>query len=65
MFVIPVNNSSQQTIQSFEVSPGNREIVHHALVFQDTSLIPLTLDQNDPLPGYSAFGGTGSPTSKL
>jgi hypothetical protein len=65
MFVIPVNNASQQTIQSIEVYPGNREIVHHALVFQDTSRIPLTLDQRDPLPGYSAFGGTGSPTSRL
>jgi hypothetical protein len=65
MFVIPVNNSVQQTIQSIEVYPGNREIVHHALVFQDTSIIPLTLDQNDTLPGYSSFGGTGSATSKL
>jgi len=65
MFVIPVNNSTQQTIQSIEVYPGNREIVHHALVFQDTSSVPFTLDQNDPLPGYSAFGGTGSATSKL
>jgi hypothetical protein len=65
MFVIPVNNATQQTIQSVEVYPGNREIVHHALVFQDTSSLPFTLDQNDPLPGYSAFGGTGSPSSKL
>jgi hypothetical protein len=65
MFVIPVNNRTQQTIQSIEVYPGNREIVHHALVFQDTSVIPFNLDQNDPLPGYSAFGGTGSPTSRL
>lgn len=65
MFVVPVNNASQQTIQSIEVFPGNREIVHHVLVFQDTSSIPKKLDQNDPLPGYSAFGGTGSPSSKL
>lgn len=65
MFVIPVNNSQQQTIQRIEVFPGNREIVHHALVFQDTSTTPLELDQNDPLPGYSAFGGTGSPSSRL
>lgn len=65
MFVIPMNNASQQTIQSIEVFPGNRAIVHHALVFQDTSSIPFTLDQNDPLPGYSAFGGTGSSSSKL
>lgn len=65
MFVIPVNNTAQQTIQSIEVYPGNRQIVHHALVFQDTSSIPLNLDLNDPLPGYAAFGGTGSPSSKL
>lgn len=65
MFVIPVNNTAQQTIQRIEVYPGNREIVHHALVFQDTSKIPFNLDKNDPLPGYSAFGGTGSPTSRL
>ena len=65
MFVIPVNNSTQRTIQSIEVYPGNRNIVHHALVFQDTSTTPLQLDQADPLPGYDAFGGTGSPTSKL
>lgn len=65
MFVIPVNNTAQQTIQSIEVFPGNRQIVHHALVFQDTSSVPLNLDLSDPLPGYAAFGGTGSPSSKL
>lgn len=65
MFVIPVNNANQQTIQSVEVVPGNREIVHHALVYQDTSTIPFNLDKNDPMPGYNAFGGTGSLTSRL
>jgi hypothetical protein len=65
VFVLPINNSSQQFIREIEVVPGNREIVHHVLVFQDSSSIPLQLDNNDPLPGYTAFGGTGSPTSKL
>ena len=65
VFAIPVNNAVLQTIQSIEVVPGNRDIVHHALVFQDTSDIPFNLDKNDPLPGYSAFGGTGSKSSKL
>jgi len=65
MFVLPLNNNNQQFIQKIEVVPGNRKIVHHALVFQDSSSLPLQLDNNDPLPGYSAFGGTGSPTSKL
>ena len=65
VFAIPVNNASQQTIQSIEVAPGNRDMVHHALVFHDTSDVPFNLDKNDPLPGYSAFGGTGSKSSKL
>ena len=65
VFVLPVNNSQQQTIQSIEVYPGNRQLVHHALVFQDTSSVPYNMDLSDPLPGYSAFGGTGSNSSKL
>lgn len=64
-FVLPLNNANQEFIEKIEVVPGNLDIVHHALVFQDTSLIPLNLDLGDPLPGYSAFGSTGSPTSKL
>jgi hypothetical protein len=65
IFVLPLNNATQKFIEKIEIVPGNREIVHHALVFQDSSLLPLQLDNNDPLPGYSAFGGTGSNSSKL
>ncbi|MFM8568427.1 MAG: hypothetical protein ACKOB6_02305 [Candidatus Kapaibacterium sp.] len=65
VFVIPMNNAGQLTVQSIEVTPGNREIVHHALVFHDTSDAPYKKDLQDPLPGYSAFGGTGSASSKL
>ena len=65
MFVLPLGNNAMQYIEQIEVVPGNRDIVHHALVFQDTSDIPWQLDQADPLPGYSAFGGTRSPSSKL
>lgn len=65
VFVIPLNNPSREYIQSIEVVPGNRDIVHHALIYQDTSSIPLNLDKADPLPGYTAFGSTGSPTSKV
>lgn len=64
-FVLPVNNSTQQMIQSLEVVPGDRSIVHHVLVYQDTSSIPLNLDLADPLPGYTAFGGTASQSSQL
>ncbi|RYD53300.1 MAG: T9SS type A sorting domain-containing protein [Sphingobacteriales bacterium] len=65
VFVIPVNNAQQQKIQRIEVVPGNKAIVHHVLVYQDTSSTPLQLDAADPGPGYTAFGGTGSTTSQL
>jgi hypothetical protein len=64
-FTLQLNNATQEFIESIEVVPGNRDIVHHALVFQDTSLTPLNLDNADPLPGYSAFGSTGSSSSRL
>lgn len=65
VFVIPMNNTAQLTVESIEVYPGSREMVHHALIFQDTSDVPYKKDLQDPLPGYSAFGGTGSATSRL
>lgn len=65
VFVLPLNNAEQLFIKQIEIVPGNRNIVHHALVFQDTSSLPIQLDLNDPLPGYSAFGSTGSSSSKL
>lgn len=64
-FVLPLNNNSAQFIRQIEVVPGSRDIVHHALIFQDTSGKPLSLDNADPLPGYTAFGGTGSSSSVL
>lgn len=54
-----------QTILGLEVVPGNRQIVHHVLVFYDPTGSPLQLDAADPAPGYASFGGTGSAQSKL
>ncbi|MBI1306916.1 MAG: T9SS type A sorting domain-containing protein [Bacteroidetes bacterium] len=64
-FVIPLNNPEEKFIAAYEFVPGNREIVHHAIIFQDTTKVPLQLDQADPDPGYIAFGGTGSDNSTL
>ncbi len=64
-FVLPLNNATELSIKKIEIVPGNRQIVHHALVFQDTSQIPVQLDNADPGPGYTAFGGTGSQSSRL
>jgi len=64
-FVLPTGINVDQFITAIEVVPGNRQIVHHVLVFQDTSQIPVNKDKADPAPGYLAFGGTGSNTSQL
>jgi hypothetical protein len=64
-FAIPSNLFIDKMIKGMEVVPGNRKIVHHVLIFQDTSQKPLQLDNADPEPGYSAFGSTGSATSVL
>ena len=64
-FVLPTNIPQNEYVTALEVIPGNRQIVHHVLVFQDTSIIPVNLDNADSGPGYVAFGGTGSQTSQL
>lgn len=64
-FVLPAGNSAEKYISEMEIVPGNRNIVHHVLVFQDPSNTPVNLDNADPNPGYTNFGGTGSNASKL
>lgn len=64
-FVMPSNVSTTEYITKVEVLPGNRNIVHHVLVFQDQSNTCYTLDANDPGPGYTWFGDVGSATASL
>ncbi|MCX7767570.1 MAG: T9SS type A sorting domain-containing protein [Flavobacteriales bacterium] len=65
-FVIPLNlGPGNLYISELEVVPGNPSIVHHVLVFADDSNQPLQMDAQDPEPGYTSFGGTGSTSSKL
>lgn len=64
-FVIPTQFNVNQYLTEIEVLPGNPKIVHHVLVFHDTSSNPKKLDDADPEPGYLSFGGTGSNTSNL
>ena len=64
-FVITNPLVSNQYISEIEVIPGNRNIVHHVLVFQDTSRTPVNLDSAGAGPGYVSFGGIGSNTAQL
>ncbi len=55
-FVIPTGQSVQKFITGIEIIPGNKNIVHHAQVFYDTTGITSSLDAADPNPGYTSAG---------
>jgi hypothetical protein len=64
-FVLTAPQDSDRYIKTIEVIPGNRNAVHHVLVFQDTAYSVVSADSAYLGPGYLDFGGTGSPTSQL
>jgi hypothetical protein len=55
-FELPVGNASATNATAIEVLPGNPAIVHHVLVFQDST--------NNAI-NTGGAGGTGSPASQL
>lgn len=64
-FAIPSGLTTNESVTKVEVLPGNRSIVHHVLVYQDVANTCVNLDNADPLPGYTSFGGVGSATATL
>ncbi|MFZ4771883.1 MAG: T9SS type A sorting domain-containing protein [Ferruginibacter sp.] len=64
-FVLPSTLVNQKMITLLEVIPGNDRIVHHVLVYQDTTGQAALLDANDADAGYTSFGGIGVNSAKL
>ena len=63
-FVLPETGFDKTTyLRAIDVLPGNRQIVHHVLVYQDTTGTAAKIDGQGPdgNPGYSCFGGPGIP----
>jgi hypothetical protein len=58
-FPMTVDSRSDLYVRGYEVLPGNRSIVHHVLLFTDTSGQSVALDNADPGLGYTCFGGAG------
>lgn len=58
-FVLPSGTAAEKFITAFEAVPGNRDIVHHVLVYSDTTGKCAQLDAQTPGPGYVNFGGVG------
>ena len=58
-FTIPTNLTSQAYVAAVDTHPGDRTTVHHVLSFIDTTGESVRLDESDPGPGYTCFGGPG------
>ena len=56
-FVLPTNLTDERLITAVEVVPGNSRVVHHVLVFLDTTDESNRLDAADPGPGYVSTSG--------
>ncbi len=64
-FVFPMNFGEDIYVTGIEVVPGNKRAVHHVLLYEDDSNIPISLDNADPEIGYQCFGGIGSNNATL
>ncbi len=58
-FVIPTDFDTNQFISAVQVVPGNRQIVHHVILYIDTTGNADKLDGKDGQPGYTCFGSAG------
>jgi hypothetical protein len=58
-FTIPTNLTSDKWVRAVDTHPGDRQTVHHVLTFIDTTGESVRLDEAEPGPGYTCFGGPG------
>ena len=62
-FTLPTNLTSYAYVSAVDTHPGDRETVHHVISFIDTTGESQALDEADPGPGYTCFGGPGFSTA--
>jgi hypothetical protein len=58
-FVIPTAYAEDRYVRLATISPGEPSVVHHALLFADTSGAGRARDAADPGFGFTAFGALG------
>ena len=58
-FVIPTGLDADTYINAVQVLPGNKKIVHHVILYLDTSGAADQLDGKDGTTGYPCWGGPG------
>jgi hypothetical protein len=58
-FVLPLGFADDRAVSAVEVRPGDRQVVHHAILYLDNSGRARELEQNTAGAGYRCFGGPG------
>ncbi|XZE53536.1 alkyl hydroperoxide reductase [Planctomycetaceae bacterium SH139] len=58
-FVLPIEIPEDKLVAAVEFHPGNKRVVHHAVLFLDDKGQARKLDAATPEPGYGNFGGPG------
>lgn len=64
-FVIPIPLDDNQAVAAVEFRPGNPRVVHHAIMYVDSSGQARKRDAVDPEPGYEGFVTGGFRPSSL
>jgi len=59
-FVLPTGLTEDKMIKAIELRPGNTQIVHHALFFEDTDGTAAFFDAQTPEYGFEGFGAFGT-----
>jgi mono/diheme cytochrome c family protein len=62
-FVLPLNLNSDVNVSGYEFRPGNRRVVHHAIIYVDTTGTARRLAARDGTGSYRCVGGPGFPAS--
>jgi mono/diheme cytochrome c family protein len=60
-FVLPLDTADDVYLSGMEFRPGNRRVVHHALVYGDTTGTARKLAADSPDGSYTCFGGPKFP----
>ncbi len=58
-FSLPFETPGPRWVSALQIAPGNRDAVHHVLLFVDTSGASASFEGKDGKPGYDCFGGPG------
>ena len=58
-FTVPTSLRGDRSIQAIDVRAGNKKLVHHVIAYTDPDNASKALDDKDPGPGYTSFGGPG------